>query len=84
MAQTDPIHAGEAMSVFVLLWTITSLRADDAAAKTCLLQLQSPKYPPLAMMARVQGTVEAKFSVDSDGRPSAVELTGNPLLTVAI
>jgi protein TonB len=30
--------------------------------------LEMPKYPPIALAARVEGTVEAKFEVNSDGK----------------
>jgi TonB family protein len=47
-------------------------------------QFEEVAYPPLALTARVQGTVVVRVKLDKDGKIVAAEaLSGHPLLTIA-
>jgi TonB family protein len=47
---------------------------------TCFKELATPVYPPLASLARVQGDVVLKFSVDASGNPVGIATDGHKLL----
>lgn len=63
----------------VLVAIGTSALADDLPP--CIAGLPKPDYPPLALQARVHGTVRIRFGIDVAGKPVNVTSEGHPLLT---
>lgn len=47
----------------------------------CIAALPKQDYPPLAVQARVHGTVRIRFGIDVTGKPVNVTSGGHPLLT---
>jgi TonB family protein len=53
-------------------------------AKVIVVKLSVPKYPPLALQARIQGTVELNVEVRPDGSIESTHLvSGHPILKTA-
>ncbi len=49
-----------------------------------LIEKPNPVYPPLALQARIQGTVRFNLTIDPDGHPKDIQLdSGHPLLVPA-
>jgi TonB family protein len=49
-----------------------------------LVEKPDPVYPPLALQARIQGTVRFNLTVGADGHPKDIQLdSGHPLLVPA-
>lgn len=62
----------------------TPLRVDAATAASHMVRRVEPQYPPLAKMARVQGTVELDVCIGKDGAVTAVNVkSGNPPLVAS-
>jgi len=60
------------------------VRIGSAIAEASLLSKTDPVYPPLALTARIQGTVEFTVTVGPDGKVENLELVrGHPLLVQA-
>jgi TonB family protein len=60
------------------------VRIGSAIAEASLLSKTEPVYPPLALTARIQGTVEFTVTVGPDGKVENLELVrGHPLLVQA-
>ncbi len=58
-----------------------SVRIGGKVAEANLIQKVEPVYPPLALLARVQGDVEFTVTVGTDGHVQSVTLVrGHPLL----
>jgi TonB family protein len=60
------------------------VRIGSAIAEASLISKADPVYPPLALSARIQGTVEFTVTVGPDGTVECLELVrGHPLLVQA-
>jgi hypothetical protein len=57
--------------------TTSFVRCNNAA---CLEQWVLPRYPVLAVSARISGRVWATFEISSDGSPQNITLDGHPIL----
>ncbi len=56
-----------------------------AATSDCTAAaIENPKYPPLALQARISGLVVARFHVDAAGSPQGIQLEGDRFLTPAL
>src|ERR1051326_5083735 len=63
---------GQAMysrSLFILFMTALSMttRSCSGPEETCVRHVEVPAYPPLARMARLQGTVKIRVGIGMDG-----------------
>lgn len=62
----------------------TRIRVGGNVQQAKLIRQQPPVYPPLAMQARIQGTVRFDTTIGRDGKVSALTLvSGHPLLVTA-
>jgi TonB family protein len=60
------------------------VRIGAAVAEANLLTKVAPKYPPVALQVRVQGTVEFTVDIGADGKVQSLQLVrGHPLLVDA-
>src|SRR6266403_3088117 len=50
----------------------------EKPGEICVQRLVSPRYPPIARQARLQGSVQLDIKLDKDGVPSEVTLVGGP------
>jgi TonB family protein len=61
-----------------------TIRIGAAVASANLVQHVDPEYPPLALQARIQGTVEFNVMIGADGHVTSMRLVrGHPLLVNA-
>jgi hypothetical protein len=67
----------------VVLW-ILSVVACLGSDASCVAGLKAPVYAPLAVQARIEGLITARFQVDSTGHPAEVAVEGHPLLTPGV
>lgn len=57
------------------------IRVQGAVESAKLIDQEAPQYPPLAKMARIQGTVRLEVLIDKDGTVQEIKvLSGHPLL----
>ena len=77
-------------SLYFLLVGLCSAATPSADSQTvipsaaCMPDLSSLSYPPEALKARIVGTVNVTFSVDSDGKIDSLELNSHPLLRAGV
>ena len=55
------------------LFLLASQSVGWAAEKVCVVSMTVPDYPPLARMARVQGSVRVEVEIDSTGKVVSAE-----------
>ncbi|MGC2661878.1 MAG: energy transducer TonB [Bryobacteraceae bacterium] len=61
-----------------------AVRIGSGVAEASLLSKPDPIYPPLALQARIQGTVEFNITVGTDGKVQQITLLhGHPILVAA-
>jgi TonB family protein len=59
-------------------------RIGGAVAEANLVTRVEPQYPPLALVARIQGSVEFTVTIGADGHVQNIQLVrGHPLLVTA-
>ena len=73
------------MGLFVLLMLPSGGIAQNLTTPRVIVdKLSSPKYPPLALQARIAGSVELDIAVRPDGSVESVILSaGHPILVPA-
>lgn len=73
------------MGLFVLLLLPSGGIAQNLSTPRVIVdKLSSPKYPPLALQARIAGSVELDITVRPDGSVESIALnTGQPVLVPA-
>jgi TonB family protein len=73
------------LRLFALVVLASSAFAQSLpTAKVIVVKLSVPKYPPLALQARIQGTVELNVEVRPDGSIESAHLvSGHPILKPA-
>jgi TonB family protein len=68
----------------LMLCFVTSVAVGQILPEPLLVYSQLPKYPPLAIETRIQGSVKLTFFLNEEGGVSDVQVvSGHPLLNAA-
>jgi len=70
--------------ILVAMGLMAALTTAQEPGGVCIQRLVSPRYPPLARQALLQGTVKLNMRLDRGGVPSEISvIEGPPLLAQA-